>query len=89
MYKNAIEIKKTFEANAGRRVKSWRDAHAVVFSAIVDAEDADKAEKLIEKSADAFKAKNPAARDCDGVERFDYGNGSTLVECALENTANL
>lgn len=84
---NTISIKRTFESDTGRRMKSWEEAHAVVFTAWVAPEDADKAEKRMEKRIAAFISQHPEARACDGIERFDAYNGEIIVECALENPA--
>jgi hypothetical protein len=84
---NTISIKRTFENDNGNHVKTWEQAHAVVFTAWVAPEDADKAEKRMEKRIADFIAKHPEARACDGIERFDAYNGEIIVECALENPA--
>lgn len=84
---NTISIKRTFESDTGRRMKSWAEAHAVVFTAWVSPEDTDKAKKRMKKRIADFIAKYPEARACDGIESFEAYNGEIIVECALENPA--
>jgi hypothetical protein len=84
---STIYIKRTFESDTGRRMKSWEQAHAVVFTAWISPEDVDKAEKRMLKRVADFIAKHPEARACDGIESFEAYNGEIIVECALENPA--
>lgn len=84
---STISIKRTFVDDNCHHVKTWEKAHAVVFTAWVAPEDADKAERRMEKRIADFISKHPEARACDGIERLEAYNGEIIVECALENPA--
>lgn len=86
---STISIKRTFEDENGNRLKTWEAACAVVFNAWVAPEDAEKAEKRMAKRVADFIAQHPEARPCDGIETFEAYNGEIIVECALENPANV
>ena len=85
----SISIKQKFEREDNNKAKNWEAACAVVFTAWVAPEDVTKAKERVSKRVTAFLEKHSESRACDGIEAFEAYNGEYIVECALENPANV